>query len=97
MKSVSGASLAAYLDREGWSRFSESLVMRLDLERAVLSEAIDQIPLKDIARFVTAALALAGADPGKRAGLSEAVGSIEAEAGLFVHETDGTPVATGAD
>jgi ribosomal protein S18 acetylase RimI-like enzyme len=91
---LSGRKLSAHFDREGWARFGESLVMRLDLERADLTEAIDQIPLKDVARFVAAEIAVSGADPAIRAGLSEIIGSIEAEAGLFVHESDGRPVAS---
>ena len=74
MSPLSGNALSSYLDSEGWSSFAESLVMRLDLEKAALDEAIDQIPLKDIGRFVTAALAVHGADPAIRPGLSEIIG-----------------------
>jgi len=91
---LSGRKLSSHLDREGWSRFDESIVMRLDLENADLADAIDQIPLKDVGRFVAAALAVQNADPAIRAGLSEIIGSINAEAGLFIHEHDGRPVAS---
>lgn len=91
---LSGKKLSAHLDQEGWSSFGESLVMRLDLEKTGLSEAIDQIPLKDIGRFVTAALAVRRADPAMRAGLSEIISTIKAEAGLFAHESEGRPVAS---
>jgi len=91
---LTGKALSAHLDRQGWSRFAESLVMRLDLEQADLAAAIDQIPLKDIARFVTAALAVRGADPAMRPGLVETIASIEPEAGLFVHESDDRPAAS---
>jgi ribosomal protein S18 acetylase RimI-like enzyme len=91
---LSGRKLSAHLDRRGWSRFGESLVMRLDLETADLSAAIDQIPLKDIARFVTAALAVHGSDRAIRPGLTETIGAIQPDAGLFVHEVDGAPVAS---
>lgn len=90
---LSGPKLSAHLDREGWSRFDESLVMRLDLEQVDLTDAIDQIPLKDIGRFVAASLAVRAADPAMRAGLSEIIASIEPEAGLFVHESEERPVA----
>ncbi|MDW6026368.1 GNAT family N-acetyltransferase [Mesorhizobium sp. BAC0120] len=91
---LSGRELSAYLDREGWSYFSESLVMRLDLDQADFSEAIDQIPLKDIARFVTAALAVRGAGESIRPGLSEVIGSIQPDAGLFVHQIHDKPVVS---
>jgi ribosomal protein S18 acetylase RimI-like enzyme len=91
---LSGRKLSAYFDREGWSFFAESLVMRLYLDQADLSEVIDQIPLKDIARFVTAALAVRGADPSIRPGLSEVISSIQPDAGLFVHQTRHKPVAS---
>ena len=68
MSPLSGNALASYLDSEGWSHFAESLVMRLDLEKAALDEAIDQIPLKDIGRFLTAAMAVHGRRPGCPAG-----------------------------
>ena len=53
---LSGPVLASYLDAEGWDVFSESLVMRLPLDRAGVDDAMDQIPLKDIGRFIGAAL-----------------------------------------
>jgi ribosomal protein S18 acetylase RimI-like enzyme len=91
---LSGRKLSAHLDRRGWSLFGESLVMRLDLNAADLSPAIDRIPLRDIARFVTAALAVHGADPAIRPGLSETIAAIQPDTGLFVHEFAGTPVAS---
>ena len=94
MSPLSGEKLCDHLDGGNWSRFDESIVMRLELEHADLSEAIDQIPLKDVARFVNAALAIRDAEPELRAGLSEIIGSIRPEAGLFVHESDGQPVAS---
>ena len=83
---LSGDALSTYLDSEGWSSFAESLVMRLARTDAPLDEAIDQIPLKDIGRFIDAALAVHGSDPALRPGLSEIIGAIEPEAGLFVLE-----------
>ena len=48
--------LASHLDSEGWTRFRESLVMRLPLDDAGVDDAMDQIPLKDIGRFIGASL-----------------------------------------
>jgi ribosomal protein S18 acetylase RimI-like enzyme len=91
---LAGKALSDHLDAEGWARFAESLVMRLDLDQADLNAAIDQIPLKDVARFVAAALAVRDADPAMRAGLTEIIASIEPEAGLFVHESGDRPAAS---
>jgi ribosomal protein S18 acetylase RimI-like enzyme len=91
---LAGATLSRHLDAAGWSRFDESMVMRLDLDRVDLGMAIDQIPLKDVRRFVTAALAVRGADRTLRAGLTDVIASIEPVAGLFVHESGERPVAS---
>jgi hypothetical protein len=55
-------------------------------QRRLPGAAIDQIPLKDVRRFVTAALAVRGADRSLRAGLTGVIASIEPVAGLFVLE-----------
>lgn len=91
---LSGPELSAWFDAEGWSRFDESLVMRLPLAQAPVEEAIDQIPLKDIGRFVSAALKAQGADPSLRAGLSEIIGAIQPETGLFAMESGDELLAT---
>ncbi|RUZ52936.1 GNAT family N-acetyltransferase, partial [Mesorhizobium sp. M7A.F.Ca.US.003.02.2.1] len=41
MSPLSGPDLASHLDHEGWSRFDESLVMRLPLADAQLDAAMD--------------------------------------------------------
>jgi ribosomal protein S18 acetylase RimI-like enzyme len=94
MSPLSGGSLEAHLDRLGWSRFSESLVMQIPLTAALVGDAIDQIPLRDVGRFTGAALEVHGFDPALRAGLSEIINAIQPEAGLFVAETGGVPVST---
>ncbi|WP_378948340.1 GNAT family N-acetyltransferase [Mesorhizobium sp. ANAO-SY3R2] len=94
MSPLSGSAVAAYLDRERWSIFSESLVMRLSLDDGLVDGAMDQIPLKDIGRFVGASMAVHGFDPSLRAGLSEIIGAIQPEAGLFILQQDEKPVAT---
>lgn len=91
---LSGAALCDHLDEGGWSRFSESLVMAAPLEAMDMEGALDQIPLRDLGRFTAATLAIRGLEPRLRAGLSEIVGSIRPEAGLFVLEEAATPVAT---
>ncbi|RWP27248.1 MAG: GNAT family N-acetyltransferase [Mesorhizobium sp.] len=91
---LSGPILAKHLDSEGWSTFDESLVMRLALADAQLDAAMDQIPLKDISRFIGAALKVSGSDVSLRPGLSEIIGAIQPEAGLFALEDGTEPLAT---
>jgi ribosomal protein S18 acetylase RimI-like enzyme len=94
MSPLSGAILARHLDERGWSRFDESLVMRMPLSGSPVDRALDQIPLKDVARFVSAAARIDSLDPDLRSGLSEVIGAIEPRAGLFVLEHEGQPVTT---
>lgn len=91
---LAGDAVQAHLDREGWTRFSESLVMRMPLDLPGIDGAMDQIPMKDLGRFIGAALTVHSFDPLLRPGLSEIIGSIEPEAGLFVLEQEEKPVAT---
>lgn len=91
---LAGTILPAHLDSEGWTVFGESVVMRRTLDTGMLDDVIHQIPLKDIARFIAATLKVHALDPAMRPGLSEVIGSIEPEAGLFVLEEGATPVAT---
>ena len=94
MSPLSGPDLAGHLDKEGWSRFGESLVMRLPLADAQLDAAMDQIPLKDISRFIGALLKVSGSDVSLRPGLSEIIGAIQPEAGLFALEDRAEALAT---
>jgi ribosomal protein S18 acetylase RimI-like enzyme len=55
---------------------------------------MDQIPLQDMGRFVGAAMETQAADPALRPGLSEIIGAIQPEAGLFVLEQEEKPLAT---
>jgi ribosomal protein S18 acetylase RimI-like enzyme len=94
MSPLAGAALSAHFDAEGWSRFDESLVMRMTLTEASVDGALDQIPLKDIGRFIGASMKVHESDPSLRPGLSEIIGAIQPEAGLFVLERDEDPLAT---
>ncbi len=95
MTPLGGERLSAHLDGLGWTRYSESLVMAVRLSDELVAPVMDQIPLRDVGRYVTAALRIRGAEPSTRAGLTEVIGAIEPEAGLFVHESAGSAVATG--
>lgn len=91
---LAGPAMPSHLDRLGWRRFGESIVMKLDLARAELDEVIDQIPMKDVARFIAAAESVRSGEPDARPGLAGIVSSMPVEAGLFVHESEGVPAAT---
>jgi len=91
---LAGSVIPAHLDKEGWSRFDESMVMRLPLADAPVEDALDQIPLRDISRYVSASLKVRGSDASLRPGLSEIIGAIQPEAGLFVLERGDEPLAT---
>lgn len=91
---LAGAGLADYLEADGWTAFGESLVMQADLENEAVHGAMDQIPLKDMGRFVTASMKTHDTDPALRAGLSEIIGAIQPETGLFALEQDDEPLAT---
>jgi len=95
MSPLAGDALSKHLDKEGWERFSESLVMAMPLTDEAVADAMNQIPLKDMGRFITAAIRVHGANPAIRPGLTEIISSIEPEAGLFVLEEGGAPVASG--
>jgi ribosomal protein S18 acetylase RimI-like enzyme len=94
MSPLSARRIGEHLDGEGWRRFSESLVMRARLDDALVRPALDQIPLKDMGRFINAAIAIGNLDPALRPGLSEVISSIQPEAGLFALEEKGQPVST---
>jgi ribosomal protein S18 acetylase RimI-like enzyme len=68
--------------------------MRLPLKDLELGAAMDQIPLKDISRFIGASLRTSGSDASLRPGLSEVIGAIQPEAGLFALEDGNEPLAT---
>lgn len=91
---LSSPGISRHLDDVGWHRLGESLVMRRELDDRLVRDAMDQIPHKDMNRFITAVLNVHGHDAALRPGLSEVIGSIEPVAGLFVLEPEDEPVAT---
>jgi ribosomal protein S18 acetylase RimI-like enzyme len=94
MSPLAGRTIQAMLDEAGWMVSSRSHVMRLALEEESLADALNQIPLKDMNRFISAAISIGNLDPTLRPGLSELVGAIQPEVGLFVVEDGGQPVST---
>ena len=94
MSPLASRGLTRMLDEARWPRVSESLVLRMPLEEERLAGALTQIPLKDMNRFISAAIGIGNLDPSLRPGLSELVGAIQPEVGLFVVEHGGRPVST---
>lgn len=91
---LAGRALSGHLDAEGWSRFGESLVMRLAIDSVDLDDVIQQIPMKDIGRFVAAAAKVHGLDAEASAGLGEVIAAIRPETGLFAVKRGEKPLAT---
>ena len=94
MSPLAAPAISDHLDALGWSRFAESLVMRARLSDDMVREAMHQIPLKDMGRFIGAAIAIRSLDPALRPGLSEVINTIQPEAGLFVLEEGATAIST---
>ncbi|WP_246727859.1 GNAT family N-acetyltransferase [Chelativorans sp. Marseille-P2723] len=90
---LAATSIAAYLDAEGWLSVKSSTVMRLSLSEKIVGDAMDQIPLKDLDRFIAAAFRVHDYAPELRSGFAEVVGAIKPEKGLFVLEQDDRPVS----
>jgi ribosomal protein S18 acetylase RimI-like enzyme len=91
---LAGIPVRDYLDAHGWTRFDESLVMTLGLEEIDFEQVMSQIPLRDTARFVSAAMTVNDFEPSMRPGLTQVVSSIEPESGLFLIEDGDHPVAS---
>jgi ribosomal protein S18 acetylase RimI-like enzyme len=87
-------ALTDHCDAHGWARMGASLIMEAPLSRLPLDEAVDQIPLQDIGRFVDAAIDSGSLLHDNRAGLSEVIEAIEPARGLFVREQHGQTVAS---
>lgn len=91
---LAGSHIQKLLDEEGWETLSESAVMAADISTLPIGDAIDQIPMKDIGRFVEALISVRNFDKSIKAGLSEVIESIQPETGLFVFKNGDKPVST---
>lgn len=91
---LAGPAISRHLDDAGWSRFGESLVLRLDMAKTDLGSVMDQIPLKDVDRFVNAVMKVQKLDPELKAGLTGVIRAIRPPAGLFVVGDHEAPLAT---
>ena len=86
-------ALIAFLDKEGWTRFDESIVMTADLSRTDLSGTVERIPIRDMTRYVEASLKVHERPASLRSGLTGILESIRPPTALFVRETGGVPTA----
>ncbi|NKB53956.1 MAG: GNAT family N-acetyltransferase [Rhizobiaceae bacterium] len=81
-------------DAAAWRRFDETRVMTLDLEKADLAGAVDQLPLRNIGRWIDQCVVMASISDTVKPGLSELIGLVEGEVGLFLQEDGhGVPLA----
>ncbi|MBJ6135145.1 GNAT family N-acetyltransferase [Ochrobactrum sp. Q0168] len=85
--------LEDYLEGLGWKRRDETIVMTCNLTETDLSGEIDQIPLKDIGRFVDASLSIHERPEEMRPGMSEILDGIRPNKGMFVLEAEGRAVS----
>lgn len=91
---LAAPGVSAFLDDRGWQRRGETMVMSLLLGESAVADAMHQIPLKDMNRFITAALKIRGLGASLRPGLSEVISKIEPEKGLFVLDDGAESVST---
>ena len=87
--------LDAYFDAHGWQRVEETRVMMADIEHLNLDDVLDHLPIREIGRFVDAAMLVHGRDASLKPGLTEVLSSIRPTSGFFViEEPESGPVAT---
>ena len=72
------------LDDRGWTRFDESIVMMLNLDRIDLTDYVDHVPMKDIGYWVDSFIHLSAESKSTKPGLFEVIQSIQPTCGLFV-------------
>lgn len=87
--------LQTILADRGWYSHEESIVMILQLHKADLDGAQDQVPLQDVGRWVDEFIALSNDATGVKPGLVEVIGATEPVTGLFLR-TDGSGEATAS-
>jgi ribosomal protein S18 acetylase RimI-like enzyme len=93
---LAGEKLEKHFDALGWDTIRPSLVMAMDLTQraSAVEDALDQIPLKDVERFTSAAMAVHGLGPAGRAGLGDIIRAIQPSVGLFALEAEDHPLAS---
>lgn len=77
------------LDREGWARIEESIVMIADLDQMSFADAGEHEPVSDIGKWVDCFLEVSGDEKAPKPGLVEVISNIAPNSGLFVNWQDG--------
>jgi GNAT superfamily N-acetyltransferase len=89
------AQLESYLDAHGWRRFEETIVMTGVIDALDIDGGMDHLPVRDIGRYVDAAITVHGRNQSIKAGLTEVLSSIRPPNGLFIIEDETAgPLAT---
>jgi ribosomal protein S18 acetylase RimI-like enzyme len=83
------SALSDWCDEHGWAFAGASLVMEASIAQLAGDDVMDRLPVRDIARFVDAAITTGSVISDNRAGLSEIISSVEPNKGLFLREADG--------
>jgi hypothetical protein len=86
---LSPPELDAHLCGRGWPARDETIVMLADMAEVALEGALDQLPLRDVGRYVDASLMIHGRNPSLKPGLTEVLNAIRPPSGLFVLEDRG--------
>jgi ribosomal protein S18 acetylase RimI-like enzyme len=88
-------SMPDLLDRLGWHKGYETLVMTCDLDGADLGGGIDHLPTHDIQRFSEACIRIDTARDTSAEMVASIIGRIEPTAGLFLMDGPEGPKAVG--
>lgn len=83
-------------DARGWSCFDETAVMVLNIADARLEDAIPQLPLRDVGRWIDQSAAMGSFNLALKPGLHELIGNVQGEVGLFLMEDDAGTALAGA-
>jgi GNAT superfamily N-acetyltransferase len=87
--------LESYLDAHGWRRFEETIVMTGVIDELDIDGGMDHLPVRDIGRYVDAAITVHARNQSIKAGLTEVLSSIRPPNGLFIIEDEAAgPLAT---
>lgn len=86
--------LTQFLEERGFCRIGNSVVLSAAIDRLSTENAFDQIPLKDVGRYVDASIQIHDHDAQIKPGLSEVITAIKPAAGMFVLEDDDGPVSS---
>lgn len=93
MSPLAPAELEAHLNAAGWRRSDETRVMAAQLADMDLDGGYELLPVRDIGRFVDAAIALNADERVNKPGLTELLESIRPPYGMFLIEDENGPAA----